>query len=56
MHSIIEVAKVSEAEARLIQDVIDKEWLLDWSECSTAQLRKAIKQAQAFIANGMSWE
>jgi 3-phosphoglycerate kinase len=52
----MQVAKVTQSEATLIVDVIDKEWLLDWSECTTAQFKKAIKQAQQFIANGMSWE
>jgi len=52
----MQVAKVTQSEATVIVDVIDREWLLDWSECTTAQFRKAIKQAQQFIANGMSWE
>jgi 3-phosphoglycerate kinase len=52
----METAKVSQSEATLIEDVIGKEWLLDWSECTTAQFKRAIKKAQAFIANGMSWE
>jgi hypothetical protein len=52
----MQVAKVTQSEATLIVDVIDKEWLLDWSECTTAQFKKAIKQAQQFISNGMSWE
>jgi 3-phosphoglycerate kinase len=56
IQDIMETAKVSQSEAALIEDVIGKEWLLDWSECTTAQFKKAIKQAQAFIANGMSWE
>jgi uncharacterized protein YPO0396 len=51
----MQVAKVTESEATLIVDVIDREWLLDWSECTTAQFKKAIKLAQQFIANGMSW-
>jgi hypothetical protein len=56
IQDIMETAKVSESEATLIEDVIGKEWLLDWSECTTAQFKRAIKKAQAFIANGMSWE
>jgi hypothetical protein len=52
----MQVAKVTQSEATLIVDVIDREWLLDWSECTTAQFKKAIKQAQQFISNGMSWE
>jgi hypothetical protein len=52
----MQVAKVTEAEATLIVDVIDREWLLDWSECTNAQFKKAIKLAQQFITNGMSWE
>ena len=56
IQDIMETAKVSESEATLIEDVIGKEWLLDWSECTTAQFKRAIKKAQTFIANGMSWE
>jgi hypothetical protein len=56
IQDIMETAKVSQSEATVIEDVIGKEWLLDWSECTTAQFKRAIKQAQAFIANGMSWE
>jgi 3-phosphoglycerate kinase len=56
IQDIMKTAKVSQSEATLIEDVIGKEWLLDWSECTTAQFKKAIKQAQAFIANGMRWE
>jgi len=52
----MQVAKVTESEATLIVDVIDREWLLDWSECTTGQFKKAIKLAQQFIANGKSWE
>jgi 3-phosphoglycerate kinase len=52
----MQIAKVTQSEATVIVDVIDREWLLDWSECTTAQFKKAIKQAQQFIANGMSWE
>ena len=56
IQDIMETAKVSQSEATLIEDVIGKEWLLDWSECTTAQFKRAIKKAQTFIANGMSWE
>ena len=56
IQDIMATAKVSQSDATLIEDVIGKEWLLDWSECTTAQFKKAIKQAQTFIANGMSWE
>jgi len=52
----MQIAKVTEAEAKVIVDVIDREWLVDWSECTNAQFKKAIKLAQSFIANGMSWE
>lgn len=53
---IIEIAKVSEAEALNIQDVIDNEWLADWSEATKRQIAIAIKVAQAYIANGNSWD
>jgi uncharacterized protein YPO0396 len=56
IQDIMQIAKVTEAEAKTIVDVIDREWLVDWSECTNAQFKKAIKLAQSFIANGMSWE
>ena len=55
--SIMELAKVDQTTARQIQEVIDNNWLVDrWSEATNAQIRKAIKLAQMFIANGNSWE
>jgi hypothetical protein len=48
--------KVSTEEATIIEDVIDKEWLVDWSEDSNTHIRNMGKLAQEFIANGMSWE
>lgn len=56
MDSIMELAKVSQSEAKEIEEVINNEWLLDWSECSTAQFKKAIRLAQQFIDNDYSWE
>lgn len=54
---IMELAKVNETTALDIQNVIDNEWLIDrWSEASNAKIRKAIKLAQTYIANGYSWE
>jgi hypothetical protein len=46
----------TEAEAIEIEDTINSEWLLDWSECSTRQFKSAVKLTVAFIANGKSWE
>jgi len=48
--------KVSIEEAIIIEDVIDRQYLVDWSEDSNTKIRKAGKLAQAYIANGMSWE
>jgi hypothetical protein len=50
------IAKVSLEEALEIQDTIDSEALLDWSEATTREMAKATRIAQAFIANGRSWE
>jgi hypothetical protein len=49
-------AKVSQAQAVELEEVIMNEDLLDWSECTTAQFKRAIKLAQSFIAHGKSWE
>jgi hypothetical protein len=56
IQDIMETAKVTESDAFQIEQVIMSEQLLDWSECTTAQFKKAIKIAQMFIANGLSWE
>lgn len=53
---IQKIANVSLEEAREIQDTIDSEALLDWSEATARQIVKATYIAQAFIANGRSWE
>jgi hypothetical protein len=42
--------------AQEIEDVINSQWLLDWSECTTREFKAAVKIAAAFIANGKSWE
>ena len=56
IQDIMKTAKVSESEAVQLEQVLMTEALLDWSECTTAQFKKAIKLAQSFIANGKSWE
>jgi hypothetical protein len=56
IQDIMKTAKVSESQAVELEQVLMSEALLDWSECTTAQFRKAIKLAQMFIANGKSWE
>ena len=56
IQDIMATAKVSQAEAVELQEVIMNEDLLDWSECTTAQFKKAINLAQTFIAHGKSWE
>lgn len=53
---IAELAQVSTAEALEIHSVIDSEALLDWSEATAREILKATFIAQAFIANGRSWE
>jgi hypothetical protein len=52
----MKTAKVSESEAVQLEQVLMTEALLDWSECTTTQFKKAIKLAQQFIANGKSWD
>lgn len=46
----------TEAKATEIEDVIDSEWLLDWSECTMREFKAAVRVANEFIANGKSWE
>lgn len=55
-YEIARLAKVDIEQAKVIHQVIDQEWLVDWSEDSTAKVRRAIKEAQAFIAAGFTWE
>ena len=53
---IAKQAKVSIEEALVIQDTIDRNYLVDWSEDSFAKVNRKIKLAQALIANGHDWE
>lgn len=55
-HYIASYAKVSIEEALKIQNTINNENLIDWSEASKAKTNRIIKLAQALIANGNSWE
>ena len=50
------IAKVSTEEARVLESLIDAQYLVDWSEASVAKIRRAIKDIKFFIANGHSWE
>ncbi len=36
-------------EAERVQDRIDEEWLLDWSECTERELRFAAREAYAML-------
>jgi epoxyqueuosine reductase QueG len=56
IQDIMKTAKVTESDAFQIEQVIMSEQLLDWSECTQAEFKKAIKISQMFIANGLSWE
>jgi len=56
IENLASLLKVSVEEATIIEDVLDRQHLVDWSEDSNAKIRKASKLAQEFIANGMSWE
>ena len=53
---IMKMMKVTTSQAKEIAEVVQTEDLLDWSEATSVQYRKAFKLAQAFIANGKSWE
>jgi hypothetical protein len=46
-----EEAGCSTAEALELQDVIECEWLIEkWSRATTREIRVAVKQAQAILA------
>lgn len=56
-HEVAKLGKLDLETALVIQDVIENEWLVEsWGKATDGQIRKAIKLAQAFIANGNSWE
>jgi hypothetical protein len=56
-HEVAKLGKFDLETALVIQDVIENEMLIDsWGKSSDYQIRKAIKLAQVFIANGNSWE
>lgn len=56
INQITTMMKVSEIEAIQIADVVAQEWLLDWSEATLREYRRAFKDAQYYIRNGFSWE
>lgn len=53
---IRELAPVSIDKATEIHDVLLSEALIDFSEATTRELKKAITLASWFIENGRSWE
>ncbi len=53
---VMDLTKLSETEANEIVEVIDNEWLVDWSEATKTGIRNAVRLARMFIANGNSWE
>lgn len=56
-HEVAKLGKLDLETALMIQDVIENEWLVEnWGKATDGQIRKAIKLAQAFVANGNSWE
>lgn len=55
-HEIARLGKFDLETALIIQDVIESEWLVpSLAKASDYAIRKAIKLAQVFIANGNSW-
>jgi hypothetical protein len=55
-HEVAKLGKFDLETALVIQDVIENEMLIEsWGKASDYQIRKAIKLAQVFIANGNSW-
>jgi len=56
-YEIAKLGKLNTIDAIIVQEVIESQWLVaSLAKASDAQIRKAIKLAQAFIANGNSWE
>ena len=37
--------------AEQVRDMIDEEWLLDWSECTKAEFKKAVQYAYELVNN-----
>jgi len=35
--------------AQEVRDMIDEEWLLDWSECTKSEFKKAVKYAYELV-------
>jgi hypothetical protein len=40
--------------AEEVRDVIDEEWLLDWSECTKGQMKKAVELAYSIIQEAVA--
>ena len=53
---ISNLAKVSVEKANEIHDVLLTEALIDFSQATTREYKKAISLANFFIDNGRSWE
>jgi hypothetical protein len=54
---IMELGKVDLDTAKQLTEVIATEALIwNWGNANDAEVRRAIKSAKAFIANGLSWE
>jgi hypothetical protein len=41
---IARLLKITLKQAYVIQEYIDNNWLLDWSECSERKFRKVVKE------------
>lgn len=54
--TIRELFNVSEKEALRLQEVIENEYLLDWSEATNRDIKTAVAYAQSWIANGGCWK
>jgi len=46
---IAELANVSLEEALVIQNTIDRNWMLDWSECTQREFETAVKSAVKLV-------
>jgi hypothetical protein len=50
-NEIARILKVSLQDALRVQDYIDNNWLLDWSECSKAKFNSVVRQVWAKLSN-----
>jgi hypothetical protein len=55
---IAELLEIDLDEAKQVQDRIDEDWMLDWSECTTQEFQRAARICHTLVladrANGLA--